>query len=82
MRLNPVGAVALALAAAAPLVTPLAASASPAALQPRQADARDPRDPRAQREAPELICRSVETADTGETPLVCMTAADWRRAEQ
>ena len=40
-------------------------------------------DPRAQRAAPpELICRSVEIAGSDSAPMVCMTASDWRRAEQ
>ena len=40
-------------------------------------------DPRAQRQAPpELICRSVEIAGSDSAPMVCMTASDWRRAEQ
>jgi hypothetical protein len=40
--------------------------------------------PRADRQAPiELICRSVSVAgDSDSAPMVCMTAADWRRAEQ
>jgi hypothetical protein len=74
--LKSVTAILLIAAAALP-----AAASEPAA--PRRApEARETRDPRAQREAPELICRSVEIAATGETPMVCMTAADWRRAEQ
>jgi hypothetical protein len=40
-------------------------------------------DPRGQRQAPpELICRSVEVAGSDSAPMVCMTASDWRRAEQ
>jgi hypothetical protein len=31
---------------------------------------------------PELICRSIEIAGADAMPMVCMTAADWRRAQQ
>jgi hypothetical protein len=70
----------VALLAAASL--PFAAAASGPAPQPRQADGRGAREPQPAREQPELICRSVEVAATGETPMVCMTASDWRRVEQ
>lgn len=55
---------------------------------PRQDPTREQRAgqaaPRAERHAPvELICRSVSVAgDSDSAPMVCMTAADWRRAEQ
>jgi hypothetical protein len=61
----------------------LAAAAAPVA-----AAASDPKpEPRDQREAqprraapPELICRAVAIAETREMPMVCMSAAEWRRA--
>jgi len=65
------------------VAAPIAATASePSASVP----ARDPRAaqpaPRADRQAPvELICRSVESAGADAAPMVCMTAADWRRAD-
>ena len=60
----------------------LAAAAAPVA-----AAASDPKpEPRDQREAqsrraapPELICRAVAIAETREMPMVCMSAAEWRR---
>ena len=63
----------------------LAALAAPAAASepaPRQDQRAAPAAPRAEREAPvELICRSVTIAGASESaPMVCMTAADWRRA--
>lgn len=63
--------------AAALAAAPFAASASEPSSQTKLNEAREAR---ASRPAPELICRSVEIAGTGETPMVCMTAADWRRA--
>ncbi|HEY0013329.1 MAG TPA: hypothetical protein VGB79_10830 [Allosphingosinicella sp.] len=59
-----------------------------AAAAPVAAAASDPRpEPRDQREVqarrappPELICRSVAIAETREMPMVCMSAAEWRRA--
>lgn len=62
---------------AACAAAPFAVSASEPSSQAKLNEARDVR---ASRPAPELICRSVEIAGTGETPMVCMTAADWRRA--
>jgi hypothetical protein len=76
--LKPIRTIALLAAAAAPL----AAAASGPVAQPRPADGRETRGPQPARDAPELICRSVEIAATGDTPMVCMTAAEWRRAEQ
>jgi hypothetical protein len=60
------------LAAAAPV----AAAASDPKPSPR--DQRDVQDRRAA--PPELICRSVAIAETREMPMVCMSAAEWRRA--
>ena len=64
---------------------PIAASASePPAPSERARDRAHRSDSRAQRQAePELICRSVEVAGSrGAMPMVCMSAADWERAEQ
>ena len=61
------------LAAAA---TPVAAAASEPKPEPR--DQREVHDRRAP--PPELICRSVAIAETREMPMVCMSAAEWRRA--
>ena len=63
-------------------ISALAAPAAAAASDPDAARQREARpDPRAQREAPpELICRTVAVAGPqAAMPLVCMTAADWRR---
>ncbi len=68
----------------------LAALAAPAAAsepEPRsetQQQRSSQQDPRARRQAPpELICRSVEIAGSRSAmPMVCMSAADWQRAEQ
>jgi hypothetical protein len=65
--------------AAAIAAAPCAASASE---PPVQNGAGQARDGRAQRQSPELICRSVEIAGATGAPLVCMTAADWRRAAE
>ncbi len=62
------------LAAAA---APVAAAASDPKPEPREQRT----EQRARRAAPpELICRSVEIAETREMPMVCMSAAEWRRA--
>lgn len=66
------------------LVLVAAAAAAPvaaAASDPKP----EPRDPQGEREnrraaPPELICRSVAIAETREMPMVCMSAAEWRRA--
>ena len=62
------------LAAAA---APVAAAASDPKPEPRQ-----PQNESESRRAPppELICRSVAIAETREMPMVCMSAAEWRRA--
>jgi hypothetical protein len=66
----------LALLAAA--AAPVAAAASDAKREPREQ-----RDGEARRAAPpELICRSVAIAETRDTPMVCMSAAEWRRATE
>ncbi len=70
----------------AALAAPIAAAASgPAQRSDSSREQRAaPPAPRADRQAPvELICRSVSIAGEAEAaPMVCMTAADWRRAEQ
>lgn len=64
----------------------LAAGASEPASKEKPGEARAERQaPRAGREAPvELICRSVEIAAAGPdaAPILCMSAAEWRRADQ
>jgi hypothetical protein len=55
---------------------PVAAAASDPKPEPR-----DEREVQSRRAAPpELICRSVAIAETREMPMVCMSAAEWRRA--
>jgi hypothetical protein len=63
----------------AAVAAPAAVSASEPASQQR-ADDRDQRLRGPRDGAPELICRSVEIAETREMPMVCMSAAEWRRA--
>ena len=78
----------LKLSAPVLVVAALAAPAVASEPAPRSDSAREPRlaqpAPRAGRQAPvELVCRSVEIAGASEaSPMVCMSAADWRRAEQ
>lgn len=72
------------------LLTMLAAPVAAAASEPqsRSDQARDQQAgqnaARAGRQAPvELVCRNIEIAGGAETaPMVCMTAAEWRRSEQ
>ena len=67
------------------LAAPVAAAASdPGARHDPSRDQRAAQAAqRADRQAPvELICRSVAIAGADTAPMVCMTAADWRRAEQ
>lgn len=67
----------------AALAAPAAASASEPARPSDPAQPSQRSDPRAERRAPpELICRSVEVAGSDVAPLVCLSAAEWRRAEQ
>ena len=70
----------------AALTAPVAAAAFGPA--PRHEQARELRPaqsaPRAERQAPvELICRSVEIAgsESDAVSMVCMSAAEWRRAD-
>jgi hypothetical protein len=70
----------------AALSAPVAAAAIGPA--PRHDPPREPRAaqpaPRAERQAPvELICRSVEIAgaESDAVSMVCMSAAEWRRAD-
>jgi len=67
------------------LAAPAAAAASEPSSDDRVREAGATQQaPRVHRQAPiELICRSVEIAGGAEAaPMVCMSAAEWRRAEQ
>jgi hypothetical protein len=64
------------LSAAAAPVAAAASDPKPAPREAREAQ------PRRGAEQPELICRSVEIAATREMPMVCMSAAEWRRAAE
>jgi hypothetical protein len=73
---------AIAILAAAAAAAPFSASASGPPAEPRTPEP-ERQEPRTRRgAAPELICRSIEIAATREMPMVCMSAAEWRRAEQ
>jgi hypothetical protein len=72
----------LKLSASLFLTAALAVPAAASEPQPRHEPRNQP--PRVDRQAEvELVCRSVETAGGAEAPpMVCMTAADWRRSGQ
>lgn len=73
-----------ALLTVAALAAPVPAFASDPGTPGRSAEARGQReDPKPVPQVqPELICRSVEVAGTNAVPMVCLSAAEWRRIEQ